>query len=230
LPETASATITHRPVQLVVVLTTVTVVLVLIFGTVLVLHEYVTPLPRIRALVNINGEANLPAWWNATLLLMIAFGAGVARALDPEPRARRAWLTVAAAGVVLSLDEIAGLHERMGQPVAEAGIRVPTFAWLVPGVLIGAALFVVLVAVGRGLPRRTRRWLFVALVCYLAGALGVEAINGTLRSADRLIYYWIGTTIEETVEMIACVIAIGAIATYIADRLNAASGRPAADL
>jgi hypothetical protein len=225
-----STLLSRRPTQLVVALLAVTFALVLVFGIVLIVHDSVTPIPRIRALVNINGEANLPAWWNGALLMTIGFGALVARALDAERAARRAWLIVAVAGFTLSLDEIVALHERMGQPVVQAGIRVPTFAWLVPGVIVGAALFVVLVAVGRGLPRRTRRWLLLALVCYLAGALGVEAINGTLRSADRLIYYWIGTTVEETVEMVACVIAIGAIAGFITDRLATAGDQRADDL
>lgn len=206
------------PALLVVTLLSVTIGMVLVFGTVLVLHEYVTPMPRIRALVNINGEANLPAWWNSALLMTIGFGALAARAFETERPARRAWLTVAVAALLLSLDEIAGLHERLGAPVREAGIEVPTFAWLVPGVFIGAALATVLVVLGRGLPLPTRHWLLLALVCYLVGALGVEAINGTLRSADRLIYYWIGTTVEETVEMIACVVAVGAIARVVADQ------------
>ena len=56
----------------------------LVFGTVLLVHEYVTPIPRIRALVNINGEANVPAWWNSALLMTIGFAALVARAFETE--------------------------------------------------------------------------------------------------------------------------------------------------
>ena len=209
---------TRRPTQLVVTLLAVTTAIVLVFGTVLLVHQYVTPIPRLKSVFNMNGEANVPTWWNSALLGTIGFAALVARAFESERLARRAWLVVAAAGMVLSLDEIASLHERLGEPVREIGIEVPTFAWLVPGVVIAAALFVVLVALGRGLPPRTRRWLFLALVCYLGGAVGVEAINGTQRGADRLISYWIGTTVEETVEMVACIIAIGAIAQVIADQ------------
>ena len=50
--------------QVVVALLTVTISLVLVFGTVLVIHDSITLILRIRALVNINGEANVPAWWN----------------------------------------------------------------------------------------------------------------------------------------------------------------------
>jgi hypothetical protein len=218
VPGTAS--IYRRPTQLVVVLLTGTIALVLAFCTVLLLHEYVVSMSRLRTLVNINGEANLPAWWNSALLLMIAIGALVAREFETERRSRLAWLTVAACGLALSLDEIASLHERLGKPVRDIGIVVPTFAWLVPGIVVATAMFVVLVAIGRALPQRVRRGLLLALVCYLGGAIGVEAINGTLRAPDRLVYYWIGTTIEETIEMVSCVLAIGVIARLIAERLD----------
>jgi hypothetical protein len=228
-----AATVARRPAQVVVALLAVTTGLVIAFGTALVVHEYVTPIPRIKSLVNMNGEANVPAWWNGALLMTIGFGALLVRALEPERVARRAWLSVAVTGLALSLDEIAGLHERLNEPVRELGIQVPTFAWLVPGVLIAAALFTALIVLGRGLPERARGWLLIALVFYLSGALGVEAINGTLRGDGELIYYWIGTTVEETIEMIACVMAIGAIARVVADRLElstaAASTGPVAD-
>lgn len=219
MPTAPSTDWSRQSVRLVVALAVVTAGVVGLFCTVVLVHEYVRPLPQVRTLVNVNGEANLPTWWNATLLLMIAFGAAVARTLEHETAPRRAWLTVAAVGVLLSLDEVAGLHERLSAPVKATGLAVPTYAWVVPGVVIAAIGATVLVVVGRGLPGGTRRRLLLALVLYLVGALGVEAINGTLLDADRLIYYLVGTTVEETIEMSACVLAIGAIAAAVASRL-----------
>ena len=46
----------HRPTQLVVALLAVTIAMVLVFGTVLLVHHSVTPIPRLQSLVNINGE------------------------------------------------------------------------------------------------------------------------------------------------------------------------------
>jgi hypothetical protein len=229
----AAANEGRRPTQVVVALLVVTFALVVAFGITLVVHAYVTPIPRIKSLVNLNGEANVPAWWNGALLMTIGFGALLVHALEPDRLARRGWLAVAVAGLALNLDEIAGLHERLNDPVRELGIEIPTFAWLVPGVLIAAALFTALVLLGRALPGRTRRWLLTALVCYLFGAVGVEAVNGTLRGEGELIYYWIGTIAEEAIEMVACIIAIGAIARVIADRLQpptaAADSSPVAE-
>ena len=207
--------------EAVVALGVVTAAVVAAFVFVLGFHEYVAQISRIRGFLNVNGEANFPAWWNATVLLMVAFCALVARLQEPDKARRRAWSLVALAGLLMSMDEITSLHEHLGRPVREAGIDPRTFAWLVPGVVIATAGFLLLVRVGRALPRPVRGSLLLALSAYAAGAIGVEAINGLLREG-RLIYYWIGTTVEETLEMAACVFAIGAIVNHLTNRPEAA--------
>jgi hypothetical protein len=204
--------------EAVVALSVVTAFVVAAFVFVLWFHAYVAPIPRIRAFLNVNGEANFPAWWNATLLLAVAFCALVARVQEPDKARRRAWLLVAVAGLLMSMDEITSLHERMGGPVRYVGINTPTFDWLVPGVVIAAAGFLLLVRLGRALPRPTRGLLLLALTGYAGGAIGVEALNGVLREG-RILYYWIGTAVEEALEMAACIMAIGAIVNHIATRL-----------
>jgi hypothetical protein len=172
----------------VVALLAVTFSLVLVFGTVLVLHEYVISMSRVKSLVNINGEANLPAWWNSVLLLMIGIGA--------RGSAGRSWRPGS------------GSRPSPGWFRASSSRLRCSSCW----------------SPSDGLPQPTRRGLLIALVCYLGGAIGVEAVNDTLRGADRLIYDWVGTTIEETVEMVSCIIAIGIIARRLAERLDHAMG------
>jgi hypothetical protein len=200
--------------EAVVALGVVTAVVVAAFIFVLWFHEYVASISRPRNFLNMNGEANFPAWWNAALLLMVAFCAFAARVQEPDKARRRAWLLVAVAGLSMSMDEITSLHERLGQPIRSAGIDPPTFAWLIPGVVIAAAGSLLLVRVGRALPRPARGPLLLALTGYAAGAIGVEALNGVLHEV-RMLYYWVGTTVEETLEMAACILAIGAIINRI---------------
>ena len=88
--------------------------------------------------------------------------------------------------------------------------------------VIAAAGFFLLVQVGRALPRPTRGLLLLALIGYAAGTIGVEAINGTLDEGRRL-YFWIGTTIEESLEMAACILAVGAIVNHLTTRPEATS-------
>jgi hypothetical protein len=206
-------------VRTVVALGVVTVVLFTAFVVVLWFHWYVLPIRQLRNFLHVNGEANLPTWWNATLLLAVAFCALAARIQERDPARRRAWLLVAVAGLLMSLDEVTSLHERLSGLVLSIGITPRTFPWLIPGVFIAAAGFLLLVRVGRALPRPARRLLLLALTGYAAGAIGVEAINGVLRG-ERL-YYVMGTTVEETLEMAACILAIGAIVNQLTTRPEA---------
>jgi hypothetical protein len=207
--------------EAVVALGVVTSAVFAAFAFVLWFHDYVAPIPQIRAFVNVNFEANLPTWWNATLLLMVAFCAFAARVQEPDKVRRRAWLLVAVAGLLMSMDEVTSLHERLGRMVRSTGIDAPSYPWLIPGVVIAAAGFFLLVRVGRALPRPARGLLLLALSGYAAGAIGVEAINGLLREG-RWLYYYMGTTVEETLEMAACILAIGAIVNQITPRSDTA--------
>jgi hypothetical protein len=208
--------------EAVVVLAVVTAGVIAAFAFVLWFHEYVAPITRIRNFLNANAEANFPAWWNSTLLLLVAFCALAARVQEPDKARRRAWLLVAVAGLSMSMDEITSLHERLNGLVLSTGMDPQTFPWLIPGVFIAGAGFLLLVRVGRALPRPARGTLLLALTCYAAGAIGVEALNGLLREARHL-FYCIGTAVEESLEMASCILAIGAIINQITTRPSAAS-------
>ena len=192
----------------------VTVVLFAAFGFVLWFHWYVAPVRQLRNFLHINGEVNLPTWWNAALLLAVAFCAFAARFQERDTARRRAWLLVGVAGLLMSMDEITSLHERLNGLVLSTGITPGTFPWLIPGVFIAAGGFLLLVRLGRALPRPARRLLLLALTGYAAGAIGMEAINGLLHGGERL-YYVMGSTVEETLEMAACILAIGAIVNQL---------------
>jgi hypothetical protein len=206
--------------EAVVVLGVVTAGVIAAFAFVLWFHEYVASITRIRAFLNANGEANFPAWWNATLLLLVAFCALAARVQEPDKARRRAWLLVAVAGLSMSMDEITSLHERLNGVVSSIGIKPRTFPWLIPGVFIAAAGSALLIRVGRALPGPARGQLLLALTSYAAGAIGVEALNGLLRETRHL-YYCIGTAVEEGLEMASCILAVGAILNQITTRPDA---------
>ena len=206
--------------ETVVVLGVVTAGVIAAFGFVLWFHEYVASITRLRAFLNANGEANFPAWWNATLLLLVAFCALAARVQEPDQARRRAWLLVAVAGLSMSMDEITSLHERLNGLVLSTGLNPQTFPWLIPGVFIAGAGFFLLVRVGRALPRPARGSLLLALTSYAAGAIGVEALNGLLRETRHL-FYCIGTAVEEGLEMTSCILAVGAIVNHITTRPDA---------
>lgn len=193
---------------------------VAVFVVVFALHRLVA-VPELKEFVDIGGEANLPTWWNASLLLAAALSAGLAAAVDAHRARRRAWSVVGLAATYLSLDEVASLHERLSGPVRAAGFDVPTYAWLVPGVVLALVGSVVLVLVTRPLPAPTRRLLALSLALYGGGAVVLEAVNGLLRDQGLRLLFSVGTTLEETLEMIAC------IGVVVAALRAAAAARPA---
>ena len=114
----------------------------------------------------------------------------------------------------LSLDEGAALHERFAGPVKSAGVDVlPTTAWVIPGAVLALLGAVLLVVVGRRLRAPTSGRLAVALAMYGLGAVGVEAFSGWIRSTSQdSPWFSVGRiTLEEGLEMSACVYAVAAI-------------------
>lgn len=215
----------------------VTALVMVAFLTVFTLNRAGLHLKDLKTFVDIGAEANLPTWWNASLLFTVFLAAVVAAFLPPGQgesgsryRSRRgAWLVVAAAGAYLSLDETAMLHERLAAPVRSSGIDLPTYAWLLPGVVIAAVGCLVLFRASRRLPVWTARRLGLALACYLSGAVGMEAVNGLFsdRWLDLPLVFAAGTTVEESLEMVACVLAITAIVDHLVERLGLERRAPA---
>lgn len=176
-------------------------------------HRVVSPVPAVKDWFDIGGEANLPTWWNSTLLVLIAVLALSAAIVSAGSTAeRRAWWVVAAAATYLSIDEATELHERLTDAGERTGLDLPTYAWLIPGVVLAAVGSTVLVVVGRSLPRPTGPRLGAALAAYGFAALGLEALTGWIRDRfDDSPWFTLGVMAEEGLEMLACVSAIGVI-------------------
>ena len=192
-------------------LAAVTAVVLITFVAVFSIHR-LTPIESWKEVLDIGGEANIPTWWNATLLAMVAVCALVAAEIGGAAGpARRAWRVVAAGAAYLSIDEAAALHERLAD-VVPSGVDVPTYAWLLPGSVLALAGTAVLVSAGRHLPHPTAGRLGFALAAYGGAAIGIEAANGRVReNDDDSMLYTVGTLIEESVEMGACVYAVSVI-------------------
>jgi len=178
------------------------------------LHR-VYPIDGIKRFVDIGAEANLPTWWNTCLLALVAFQAadrGITSHLRSHVRTRNAWATIAAIAAGLSLDEATALHERLDAVERSLGTGIPTYGWLVAGSVVGLFAAAVLIASGRQLPVQLRRPLAGALFAYGAGAVGFEAIGGWLDTTDLPGgFFTVAIVIEESLEMWACVYAIGVL-------------------
>lgn len=183
------------------------------------------------ALLDTDGEANLPAWFTSMLL---AAGALAAVLRGRELRAAGAawvghWFALGAVLLVLSIDEAAVLHEEAVGPlgdVAEALGLGGDAARLAAVAIVGAtlaALALPFLRWLRALPRPARTGMLAGVALLVGCALGMETIarlleqwRGTYGLADDLL-----STAEEFGEM------LGATAFLVATLTVA--GEPAGD-
>ena len=147
---------------------------------------------RALRLFDVNKEANLPAWFSSSVLLICALvlwsTARVKSAVGD--RFARHWWVLAAAFLYLSLDELISLHEatssiirsRLG--VGEEGALSQAWVLLAaPLVLLFALVYLRFLI---HLPARVM-FLTVAAGCtYVAGALGMELPGAYVRGTRRL--------------------------------------------
>ncbi|OEV03494.1 hypothetical protein [Streptomyces oceani] len=179
------------------------------------------PIPIVRRLVNVDLEANLATWWNNTLLLAVT-GMALTAALLSGPGTRpgrMSWLGLGAATALLSLDETAALHERLGEVGQSwkewAGVSPPTHAWVLPGAILATAGTWCAVLWARKLPRDLRYGLLGALAVYLGGALLTETFNGWAHANGHSTTLMLGTIVEEGLEMSACLVALAVLGQYV---------------
>ncbi len=178
---------------------------------------------RLMGLVNIcyvDFEANLPSWYSslalltaALLLTVIARGKG--RSGDPQ---RNKWRLLAVIFFLLSLDEIAMLHEFSIDPIRDAfGLSgALSFAWVIPGALFVVGLGVYLLGFLRSLPRRTSTLFVAAGLLFVGGAIGVEmvsAAHASMHGEENFTYVLI-VTLEEFLEMAGVVVFIHGLIDY----------------
>jgi hypothetical protein len=162
----------------------------------------------IMRLFDVNSEGNVPSWFSSLLLAGGALLAGLIAAMARRVGGRDAghWVGLAAVLVLLSLDEVAALHERLRGPTAAVlgdAARGPLrVAWVVPGLLLVLVVGIAFVGFVVRLPAGTRRLVVAAGAIYVGAAVGVEAISGIVLDAqgDRALYLQV-TAAEEGLEM-----------------------------
>ncbi|WP_440902691.1 hypothetical protein [Actinosynnema sp.] len=197
-----------RPVA--VVTLTVTVVLSALSAAT-VLHD--TTSEWFRAL-SVGGEANVPSWWSATLLLacsVVCVLVAVLHAGGWRP-GRGMFLLVAAGFAALSLDETASLHERLGYVAYWArdafGVPIPTYAWVGPGLVVALVVGFFFARWLLQLPRDVVRLVGAGAVLVVVGAFGLEAAAGLAWQSGSLGMMYALTALEELFETVGMVLAL----------------------
>lgn len=107
---------------------------------------------------------------------------------------------------MLSIDEIAGLHESFN--------TVTDATWAIPGGILALVVGLTFFSFLSSLPTATRNAFFLAGCIYVGGAIGVEIIGAPM-DADTMTYN-LTTVVEEGMEMAGVLLFLTALLAYMA--------------
>ena len=173
----------------------------------------------LTGLFYMDNEQSFPTWLNA-LINFIPFLLARALAVLDRPNAKN-WWWLGWIFLVLSIDEIAGLHEILGMAVKArfhtAGFFY--FAFVIPGAIFALATFMVFAGLLRRLPKKTSLGMIVSGGMFLTGVLVIESIAGnwsSLHGQENPVYFAL-VIAEESLEMLAMLLMSKTLSGYLGD-------------
>ena len=198
-----------EPARLVARLSFVAFVLLLIHSTLTVYHYRVHALAWVpwRQLFDVDQENNVPTWFSGCLLGVTALSVWIVADAKRELSDRwwAHWMLLAGGFLLLSLDEIAGLHETVN--------TIIDTTWAIPGGILALLTGVAFIPFLRSLPTATRNAFIVAGCIYVSGAVGLEII-GDFLNEDSMTYK-LTTVVEEGMEMGGVIMCLAALLQYM---------------
>lgn len=180
-----------------------------------------TALQGLRMLA-LDGERNLGTWYSSILMVFIAGLSYVFFRIEAKGLDRARWQLLTALFLYLSVDESLSIHEIFSDAIRDrfelGGILY--FAWVIPGILIVAALAVCFSSFVLRQPRPVNLWMATSASLYVGGALGLELVGGY--SGDSFGFgsarYIVGALAEEVLELAG--LTVFAIALLILMRMR----------
>jgi hypothetical protein len=155
-------------------------------------------------LFDVGEERSIPTWFESVEFLLCSILLAVVAVAKRQRGDRYSlhWSILAIILLFLSLDEVASIHEAVGQELerllqATTGF-IPSgaisFFWVVPG---AAFVLIVLLAYLRflaDLPQTTRRLFLFAGALFVLGALGIEMLTAQVVSSSGGIADWVASS------------------------------------
>ncbi|MCC7446680.1 MAG: hypothetical protein IT324_04650 [Anaerolineae bacterium] len=230
---TSDAVVSIYPVRIFWILSVIAVCLTLISfaGVMVYRHQLDDNSPNDSSIVklirrfDVRGESNTPSWYSGAILLL---SAGILALIASDKNAKRDsqrwhWVVLAVLFVLFSLDEIASWHEGVSHVLDRLNPSgLFKIAWVIP-----ALIFVIVVGLWYlpfilSLPAKIRRWIVLAAVLYITGALALEMIEGRLLEVYAVSSFTVITVnhLEDFLEMMGVVVFIFALLSYIKLYMN----------
>jgi hypothetical protein len=201
--------LTIDPNKLIVGLSLAAGMLLLVHGVLTVYHYQVAEIDWIpwRQLFDVDEENNLPTWFSGGLAAVTATWLWIQASASRTRVDKWAlyWRVLAIGFLLISLDEIAGIHETIN--------TVITVTWAIPfGILalvIGLSFFPFLWA----LPARTRNTFVLGGIMFVGGAIGVEMIGAPM--VEDAMPYNLLTIVEEGLEMYGVIVFLAGLLRFM---------------
>ncbi len=169
----------------------------------------------------LGSENSLADWYgsiqlalSAVLLAAIAHG-------KPRAEWKYHWFGLTAVFVYLSIDEAAQLHELTRGPMTPLHLTgVLYFSWIVPYGIFCIIVGLVYLPFVLAQPKRLRGLMILSAVLYVGATIGLEGLEGyrAVNYGFDDAFYQLCIILEESLEMSAFAIFIGALFDHLSER------------
>lgn len=183
---------------------------------------------HIRTIFDFEYDANLTTWYSSVTLLICSLLLAIIAISKQKVQDRffQHWRFLAIIFAILSLDEVAMLHERAGNlieklsPVEFGGWL--NFQWVLLGIPLTLIIAISYLKFLAHLPNKTKTLFLLAGALYVGGALGLEILAGHQESLNTSsdFLYELFTTIEELWEKLGVLVFIQALLGYMEKYVN----------
>jgi len=144
----------------------------------------------LRQLFDLDEENNLPTWFSQFLLLNNALVLFLIASAQSDEK-RYYWWALAIGFLVLSVDEVAGLHETFHSMI--------DINWAIPAGVLVTLIGIIFIPFLKSLERRVATLYLVSGVIFISGALVVELLSEDMKT--KSLEYALATALEEGLEM-----------------------------
>lgn len=177
-------------------------------------------------LFDLGEDSSVPTYFSSLLLLscalLLAWTAHLKRVAGEAKWF--VWSALAALFVLLSLDEVAMIHERGGMilmtlyPSVNQLGGMLHYKWILIGLPATAILAILLIPWFFGLSRRLQLLFALSAAIFVGGAVGVEMINASVHDTvgAHTAAYVLGTALEESMEMLGATLFLYALLDHVA--------------
>lgn len=169
--------------------------------------------------VDFDDEASIPTWVSQAILLAISVSAFFAAFVQKLPKARQAWASIGVVGILLSIDEVAALHELLLQTAhlilyQESRPTIYQNAWVVLLPIIMLFGFFLARRIIKYVPKKTIILMILGAGILVFGAAVVDALTNA-DNVNTFAIKGIMVAIEESLELIGTSTILYAILDYL---------------